>query len=176
MSRLVMGLLLILLAYQAHSQIVIKRCPDGSTVGGNSSCPSRSSGNSTPVYKNWDMYGAIALDTVKGLSGGQAVSVEGYSNAKKRALAQCGKNAKLEDCTIALTFKNSCGAIATIASEYIKNKNDPIVWTGGVGRTIGEAESNAVAACNKKSERVGIAEKEPCGVWGDAVCAIDDRF
>lgn len=68
MSKLIVGFIWVVLAFQAQGQTVIKRCADGSTVGGNSSCPSRSLGNSAPVYKNWDMYGAIG-DIKNGILG-----------------------------------------------------------------------------------------------------------
>lgn len=75
MHKLIISFILAVLVFQTHAQIVIKRCADGSTVGGNSSCPSNSSGSSrAPVYKNWDMYGAIAIDVVNGKGWGGGVA------------------------------------------------------------------------------------------------------
>lgn len=80
-------------------------------------------------------------------------TAEGNNAAKKMALSRCKQG-----------------------RDYLPHKDASIIWTGGVGRTKAEAAEKALATCNVKGEQAGIAEKDPCLIWVEPFCAIDDRF
>lgn len=99
-----------------------------------------------------DFWGAIAIDSAKGESSGSALNHTDRNSAEKAALKQCDNS---RDCRIAISFKNSCGAVAS---------NGQGVDIGAYDPNPIQAERKALAACNKQSRKV-------CGLWVKASCS-----
>lgn len=171
-----MGLLLVLLVYQAQSQTVIEPCANDSTVDGNSSCSEeRSSANRASKHKRKDMYGVIAVDKIDGIGGGAAISADGYNKAEKLALEQC-KNLKginPKNCSIAIVFKNTCGTVAVLVLPE-KSSDGKVIWAGEVSILEQTALDNALTICDNKAAQSDIKRSEPCKMLIRLVCAIDD--
>ena len=107
-----------------------------------------------PVPKTW---GAIAIDMSSGQKkAGFGKSEKSQADANQRALALCG----LSTCQVALTFRNSCGAIT-------KNKRG--IWGGGlISIKIEQLRKQQMPAMIKALKIAG------CG-WNPAVRQPPDR-
>lgn len=99
-----------------------------------------------------DYWGAIAIDSVKGKTSGSSWGQLNKRAAEKEALDVCNDPST---CQIVLTFKNSCGAVATngVNVETTASALSPI-----------DAERKALASCNKKSSK-------SCHIWVKAKCS-----
>lgn len=102
-----------------------------------------------PVPKTW---GAIAIDMSSKQTGwGYASSKNSQAEANEKALGYC----KNSTCRIALTFRNSCGAITG---------NGKGVWGGGVDVNPNRALQKAADACYAKGAK-------DCYQWVAPSCA-----
>ena len=138
--------------FNPQSQVCM--CPGGGYVGPGQWC--EGGGGQVeiiPVPKTW---GAIAID----MSSAQKRASFRYSeksqaDANKRAVEGCG----LSTCRVALTFQNSCGAIAAGGKG---------IWGGGVDLNKDKALQKAADACYAKGAK-------DCYKWVEPMCAAAPR-
>ncbi len=83
--------------------------------------------------------GALAIDQNQGDQWGWAIDYPTQSQAKERALKECG-----DDCYIALEFSNGCAAYSADQAE------GSTVWGWGRATSEGEAKSIATHSCTKR--------------------------
>lgn len=144
MKQFLLGLSVLLLFSIANAQQVIplNTCPDGGYVGPGQSCDGPTYRYLTPTW------GAFAVGMGETGAGGKATSTKNQEEANAEALQICGQKGK--NCQIAMTFKNTCAAMA---------------WgSSGVGRgTSGETNNRDIA------ERRALAQ---CKQSGDSTCKI----
>lgn len=110
--------------------------------------PGQLKGQSQPK----DYWGALAIDVVNGKTSGSAVNRRNKQKANNDAIIGCENT---HDCKVAISFKNSCGAIATNGKEIDTAASDP---------NPKMAEQKAITACNKKSSKA-------CKIWIPATCS-----
>lgn len=129
-------------------------CPGGGYVGPGQWC--EGGGGQVeiiPVPKTW---GAIAID----MSSAQKKasfrkSTVSQADANKRAVEACG----LSTCRVAVSFRNSCGAIASDKKG---------IWGGGVDINENRAAQKAADACYDKGAK-------DCYLWVKPSCAAAPR-
>lgn len=129
-------------------------CPGGGYVGPGQWC--EGGGGQVeiiPVPKTW---GAIAID----MSSAQKRasfrhSEKSQEDANKRAIEGCG----LSTCRVAVTFRNSCGAVAAGGNG---------IWGGGVDNNENRALQKAAAACYNKGAK-------DCKLWVSPKCVNAPR-
>lgn len=80
-------------------------------------------------------YSGLAIDARNGNAYGWAINYNNYSEANKRALAECEKNG--EKCHIVLNFRGGCGV-------YVVEKRNTNLYGWGVANTRAEAEKIAM--------------------------------
>lgn len=133
--------------FNPQSQVCM--CPGGGYVAPGNWCEMKI----LPVPKTW---GAIAIDMSPAhKSSGFSWSKSSQADANRQALAYC----KLSTCRIALTFRNSCGAIAG---------GDNGIWGGGVDVNKDKALQKAADACYSKGAKT-------CKLWVEPSCANAPR-
>ena len=127
-------------------------CPGGGWVAPNQYCKSGGGGGEPKYLPPEPQWGAIAIDmSSQQQSGGFSRSKKSQAEANQKALNTC----KLSTCRVALTFKNSCGAVAGGGNG---------IWGGGVDINEERAVEKAAAACYGKGAKV-------CREWVKPMCA-----
>ena len=86
-------------------------------------------------------YGAIALSPATG-AWGDAFGYGSRAGAEQRALGECARRAR--DCTVAVWFKDQCGAVATAGGG---------VWASGLGSTRAAASADAMKDCGLRGTK-----------------------
>lgn len=133
--------------FNPQSQVCM--CPNGGYVAPGNWCEVKR----VPVPKTW---GAIAVDmSPKQKNGAFGKSLKSQADANQRALAQCG----LPTCRVALTFQNSCGAIAADGKG---------IWGGGIDLYEKQAAQKAADACYNEGAK-------DCYLWVKPSCAAAPR-
>ena len=128
-------------------------CPGGGYVGPGQWCEGGGQVEIIPVPKTW---GSIAIDmSPSHKSSGFASSESSQADANRKALAYC----KLSTCRVALTFRNTCGAIAS---------GENGIWGGGVDVNKNKALQKAADACYEKGAKT-------CKLWVSPQCAAAPR-
>lgn len=133
--------------FNPQSQVCM--CPGGGYVAPGNWCEVKR----VPVPKTW---GAIAIDmSSEQKKTGFASSESSQAEANRKALKLCGLNT----CRIALTFRNTCGAITA---------NGKGIWGGGIDIDENRALQKAADACYAKGAK-------DCYKWGEPKCAAAPR-
>lgn len=128
-------------------------CPGGGYVGPGQWCGSGGQVEIIPVPKTW---GAIAIDMSSQQKGwGFASSEISQADANRKALGKCVRST----CRVALTFRNTCGAIAADGKG---------IWGGGVDLNKDKALQKAADACYNKGAK-------DCKLWVAPSCAAAPR-
>lgn len=99
-----------------------------------------------------DYWGAIAIDAVNGETSGSSINRTSKNDAENAALKVCNDT---KNCQISVSYKNSCGAVAT---------NGKGIRIGATNPNPAIAEQKALASCNKQSNSA-------CRIWIPATCA-----
>jgi uncharacterized protein DUF4189 len=86
-------------------------------------------------------YGAIAFSPATG-AWGDAFGYPSRGGAEQRALGECGRRAR--DCTVAVWFRDQCGAIASASGG---------VWASGLGKTAAAASADVMTDCRKRGAK-----------------------
>jgi uncharacterized protein DUF4189 len=84
-----------------------------------------------------ETYGAIAFSPATG-AWGDAFGHGSRGEAERRALGECSRRAR--DCTVAVWFKDRCGAVASAGA----------VWASGLGHTRAAASTDALKDCRQR--------------------------
>ena len=129
--------------FNPQSQVCM--CPKGGYVAPGNWCETKI----VPIPKTW---GAIAIDmSSEQAKAGFGKSEKSQADANQQALKMC----RLSTCRVALTYINSCGAVAADGKG---------VWGGGVDTNRQKALQKAADACFNKGAK-------SCYEWVSPKCA-----
>ena len=118
-------------------------------AGGGYTAPNSTQGDVRRVAP--DYWGALSVDLTPGGGSAAVRNARARQNAEREAIEVCGS----KYCQIALSYKNSCGAVASGEGSII---------SAAVDENPTVAERKALAGCNKKSPRT-------CLLWIKASCS-----
>ena len=99
------------------------------------SSPSVSGGQTSPLW------GALAIDSLKGSAWGWGVDYDTEQGAKERVLREC----RSESCHVVMTFNNQCGALAADQNQ------GSTIYGWAKGKDAADTRARALDFCSRRS-------------------------